>query len=330
MAIWDGNRRGHVNSRANVLEVLDELGIDVVRVEHKERDPWVLAHCPFHEDARPSFAVAVETGHWICYAGCGVGPLAELVARIREVDRLAAERWLGGFTEPDIDEDALLAALRGMAAEVIEVLTVPSYTHGQTYRMMTDRGYSPETLRAFDVGQDAAAQAVVIPVYFLGELRGLVYRYVNPLVKDKYEYKPEGIKVSEMLFGWDTLPDAPESITLVEGPLDAMWLYQAHQPGVACFGAHLSAAQADLLVARTREVIVAFDEDEAGWRGTGQVIRLLGKHLRVRVARLTPGRKDVQDCNRIELMAVLAEAVDWFILRLQPKLAARYSIRGWD
>ena len=34
-------------------------------------DGWMLASCPFHEDANPSFGFNTQTGQWSCFSGCG-------------------------------------------------------------------------------------------------------------------------------------------------------------------------------------------------------------------------------------------------------------------
>lgn len=40
------------------------------------------ARCPFHDDSRPSFSANVETGLWICHAGCGKGNYAQFLSRL--------------------------------------------------------------------------------------------------------------------------------------------------------------------------------------------------------------------------------------------------------
>ena len=38
--------------------------------------------CPFHDDRHPSFSVDVETGLWICHAGCGQGNAEQFADRL--------------------------------------------------------------------------------------------------------------------------------------------------------------------------------------------------------------------------------------------------------
>jgi DNA primase len=303
------NKHGTPDYRRDVVDVLENLGVEVVRVDEKSRDPWAMCLCPFHDDHSPSFAVSVDTGHWVCYAGCGAGRLETLVARVRGISEADALRWLQNMVAPDPGNNALVQALQPAAAQPDVPAVVPPYEHGKTYRYMIDRGFTPETLKAWDVGQDRTRGAVVLPISFRGEVAGLIYRHVNPLVTPKYVYTP-GLQASEVLFGWDMLPDVPAEVVAVEGPLDAVWLWQAGIPAVALLGAQISRPQAALLSGRTRNVVLALDRDEAGLRGTGQALRLLGRRCRVRIAILPEGRKDVQECNAIELRVVIDEAVD--------------------
>jgi len=300
---------GSASYRREVADVLDILGVEVVRVEQKTRDPWALCLCPFHDDHSPSFAISIETGHWVCYAGCGAGRLEELVARLRGISEADALRWLQDMVAPDPGTDVLVQALKPAVGALDTQAVVPPYEHGRTYRYMIDRGFEPATLKEWDVGQDRSRGAVVLPVSFKGRVMGLIYRYVNPLVTPKYVYTP-GLQASDVLFGWDMLPEVPSEVVAVEGPLDAVWLWQCGIPAVALLGAQVSRAQAALLSGRTRVVVLALDHDDAGRRGTEQALRLLGKRVKVRIASLSNGRKDVQECNCIELKVAISEAVD--------------------
>ena len=39
-------------------------------------------HCPFHDDANPSFSVDLGSGLWTCHAGCGSGDAANFAERV--------------------------------------------------------------------------------------------------------------------------------------------------------------------------------------------------------------------------------------------------------
>lgn len=56
---------------------------------------WFETRCPFHEDARPSFAYHRPTGNWKCHAGCGEGDVVGYLMRTLKTDFKGALRHLG-------------------------------------------------------------------------------------------------------------------------------------------------------------------------------------------------------------------------------------------
>ncbi len=49
----------------------------------KERsNGQVIGHCPFHDDNKRSWSGNIETGLWICYAGCGSGNAYQFAERL--------------------------------------------------------------------------------------------------------------------------------------------------------------------------------------------------------------------------------------------------------
>lgn len=292
--------------------VLDELGIDVV-----EKGDNLLCRCPFHEDQHRSFAISPTSGAWICYAGCGEGGLMQLVAEARGVDNAGAWMWLEDLGVAGGSEDAVLRLLEPKE-KVVQEDPLLFYETGTTYSYLVNRGFSFETLKAWAVGRDSQRRAVVIPARFNGQVVGLIYRYIYPEATIPYEYT-ENMPKSKMLFGWDLLPPIPEKIFVTEGPLDAMWLWQHRYPGVAVLGSRLSKSQADLLLRRTREVVLAFDDDKEGARGIARAIKALTGRVRLSVVKWPSGRKDAQECGAQELSDALenpVEAVLWSIGRV--------------
>ncbi len=288
--------------RATVERELDALGIEVEELAHT---PWAVSLCPLHDDSEPSFTIHMDEGGWKCYAGCGSsGDLAVLIAEVNDQPRRDVQVRLRASLP--VSEEALAKALG--AFQVTPVSPPPelpedlTYEHGQAPQYIFDRGFTPETLRAWDVGYDEGLKAVVIPVHQDGVLVGLVRRCVEGKAKYLNTRFPRG----DTLLGLDHLPfDCPDVI-VVEGPLDAMWLYQHGFPAVALLGSSLAAKQADLLARRFWRVTLALDADRAGVQGALQAGRLLGRQgLLVRQAEMPPGRNDPQECSAEELKTML-------------------------
>ena len=39
-------------------------------------------HCPFHDDRKKSFSCNIESGQWMCFAGCGSGNASQFAKKV--------------------------------------------------------------------------------------------------------------------------------------------------------------------------------------------------------------------------------------------------------
>jgi len=289
--------------RAVVEREVDSLGLDVTETAGT---PWGTSTCPLHDDNSPSFTINMEEGGWKCHAGCGSsGDLAVLVAEVLgEVERDVRMRLRRAM--PNSDTDLLRALQVQPKAPVAAVKNDLDYQHRRAPQYIFDRGFTPEVLRAWDVGFDPELGAVVIPVLMDGVLVGLVRRRVN-VEPGQAKYDNTRFPKGEVLLGLDHLPFGATEVVVVEGPLDAMWLYQHGIPAVALLGSSMSPTQARLISERFWSVVLAFDADMPGRRGEHEAAILL-RSLTIRYARLPEGRDDVQECPEWELHEMLAKA----------------------
>lgn len=291
----------------NVLDLVESLGLDIVR---RDESGWSDALCPFHDDRSPSFRIHFDGG-WICLAlnSCGKGSLATLISRLNpDFDRATLERWLSGFVA---SSEAVQRLLETPPAQEEVTPDFFPYERGRTHQLMFDRGFTGPTLRRWDVGWLCAKhtpmgrEAVIIPVDFKGQRLGLIYRYVE----GKPKYQHPGIPTKRILFGWDLLIPDPPYIVVVEGPLDAMWLDQIEHPAVALLGSHVSKTQADLLISRTRSVVLALDSDEAGQKGIAAALPLLESRAHLRTVTFPDGVKDVQEMQQTAVSELIQAAL---------------------
>jgi len=285
----------------NVRQAVRRLGLDIT----SESDNELIGLCPLHDDHRPSFAINTVTGAWTCYTGCGGGGLLTLVQRILGCSYKTAQYWIDSESNVSTMPESPILTV----GEEKEVVGPPEffYIEGKTHHYMIERGFTPDTLRAWKVGWDLARQAVVIPVIWEGDTVGLIYRHVPPVPEGypKYEYTPHMPK-SLILFGWDHidwLQDAP--VILVEGPLDAMWMHQCgFRTAAAILGMSMSKAQAERVNARSLRVTLCFDQDKAGHDAAKRGTKLL--RGRAGVAALP--HKDPCECTCSEIAESLEKA----------------------
>lgn len=286
--------------------ILGELGIVAAG---EESDSNLMARCPLHDDADPSFSISRESGLWICFSGCGEGNLTQLVSAVLGLDRDAARDWLAGRGSVYGSEEAVLKLLEASVEDPKAARPLFFYEQSGTYRYMLRRGFTPETLKKWGVGKDSRLRAVVIPYRPTGEVLGLIYRFIDPERDPPYDYTP-GMPASQHLFGWEHLPARPDRVIVVEGPLDVMWLHQLGRPAVGLCGSAMSAVQAAALLGRTREVTLALDNDDAGRKGTRRALKLLAGRVRVLAVRWDSDRKDVQECSKVAVLRLLEGAAD--------------------
>lgn len=157
------------------------------------------------------------------------------------------------------------------------------------------RKLSEITLRAFRVGQ--TPKSVLFPCYSpSGELVMTKFRQVAD--------KKFGVTEADMrpaLFGWQAVPSDARAITIVEGEIDAMSLFEYKIPALSVpFGGGTGAKQ-DWIehefdnLERFDVIYIAMDSDDVGRQATAEIIDRLGRH-RCRVVELP--YKDANDCLR--------------------------------
>lgn len=163
------------------------------------------------------------------------------------------------------------------------------------------RGVSPSTIERNGIGlarRGVLRGYIGIPVYrwpcaaeehpvaYLGRWPG-----EPPQGKPRYLW-PRGFRKSRFIFGMQQALDSTDGLPLivVEGPFDVFALYEAGYPtAVAVFGSSVSPAQANILLATGRQIVVLFDGDEAGRNGTRQARSLFGGVSQVRFVSIPDG-----------------------------------------
>lgn len=202
---------------------------------------------------------------------------------------------------------------------------------------MFDRGFTVETLIAWDIGYDDVSQRITIPVRNeLGKIIGVKGRSWKSKRKQKIKYmilgdnpdKPKKFKYgfphyekARIVFGLDKLRGPVETLVLVEGELDVIALWQIGVPAVCTGSAHLSHAQAKQVRDWCDEVIVFFDSNTAGENATfgyedkhdefhPGVLQILAPFIRVKIVdeHEDDASAMVQDDRVDELKELLASA----------------------
>jgi len=295
------------------------LNLGIQGIIHNEE---YAAKCPFHHDSSPSFYMNTKTGLCICHRGCFQGTFIQLIERVLNCSVYEAYEWIqnnGRSTSyEDLSKDIgkrIKAWRPGILNEVLSEEPKPwlaVYDFINNNSMPTwflDRGFTWECINHWNLKYHESMDAVVIPVNWQGEMVGTITRqhYGTP------KYLNSRFEKSKLVFG-EIMPNQ-NYIILVEGPLDAIWLWQLGYNSVSTLGAWCSGEQVNWIKRnRYGEVVLALDNDEAGKAGTKDAVKKLvasGYLLpQISVIRF-PGKngeegykKDAQDCD-LELFSEL-------------------------
>ena len=97
-------------------------------------------------------------------------------------------------------------------------------------------------------------------------------------------------------------------IILVEGLLDAIWLYRfGYTNTLSIISAQISKTQIEKLkMFKADKIILALDNDKAGEDGCKRIYKYLKNDFTFMRCRFPDGKKDVQDCNENELKVMFS------------------------
>lgn len=151
------------------------------------------------------------------------------------------------------------------------------------------RGLTEQTLADFRIGEQLrdGKTYCVFPYLRDGELINAKTRNVA----DKKDMRQES-GAEPCLFGWHLIDPKLRTVAITEGEIDAMTLHQAGVPALsvnAGAGNHQWIESDWERIERFSEILVCFDDDEAGRKGAAEVVQRLGPE-RCKVVRF--GAKD--------------------------------------
>ena len=240
--------------------------------------------CPLHGEvpgkSRPSFCVNIETGLWICYAGCGAGNIPQFLralGRTREQVDVAME-----LVEPHLRKTK--RKIRRTDEEIVTV--IPEKLLGlfdMCPTQLVDSGFDEQLLYAHDVGFDAKRRRVTYAIRDLeGTLVGIMGRQTSESYGKYMPYLPHELGIpnykfekSQHLWRGDRVyartfhSENKDPIYIVEGFKAALWMVQnGFENTMALMGSSMSDAQAAILERIGNPVVLFLDNDRAGRDGT--------------------------------------------------------------
>lgn len=293
-------------------------------------DNWKMK-CPFHADGMertPSFYVHKDEYIAHCF-GCGIaGPIDSLGARYLLCE-VAVVRQMLGITVAERVQRRITKRLEPpKPVKIPESWLAPLRKEIHDYT--TTRGFTNQTLIRAETRYDRDKQRQVFPWRTPDRvLRGATGRttsdnpakwlhYWNDIFdKGKWLYELPPIVRSE---GYDArsnercvLTQGEIQLLVVEGIFDLLWVYQKTgiEHVVAPIAARLTFEQAQQVKERTDSVIIGFDNDEAGIRGSAVAYQQLRRACRVYFMDWRDGEKDWMDLDEQTIRERLSRPLTW-------------------
>lgn len=250
----------------------------------------LIGACPFHKNGQEkklSFSMN-EEGLWTCFSGCGSGNLAQFIHKYAKVPMgkavmLAEELTMAEAFSESLNNKGFVdrKAAEEQEQEENEERFRQQFKFYKLFKhdYLLNLGFTTETLEAFRIGYDPDNDRVVFPIFDKDDkLRGFQYRGT----KEKIYTTEFGFKKNNWLFGEHLHNKRHGMPWLVEGPTDAMWLYQKGFLAFSCMGVKFSERQADRLCALGYDkILLAFDNDDAGREAVGRAKLILGRRVDV-------------------------------------------------
>ena len=238
-----------------------------------ETRPWRCAPILTTTTATRAGAATSTRACINCFA-CGFhGSFTYLASRMLGLPTPDARQWVRERKIRDVAEG--LAGPRPKAVRASEGLSEADlwkFTEPPA-DALASRGLTLEACRACDVRWDDERQLWITPVRdpYTGRLWGWQEKNAR-----YFRNRPLDIPKSRALFGFQSLRPGGTAV-LVESPLDVPYLFAAGVSGaVSSFGVSVSREQIALLRERAGEIVLALDNDRAGWRGVGKIAYAFG------------------------------------------------------
>lgn len=297
---------------SDLEQVLTTVGVEVTRVGDRE----LTGKCPVHlrvvghEDRSPSWSINISTGLWICFS-CGArGTLSMLLHELAGDSGMSAQQFLidagmQRLTAPE--EDPLVLQPQADTTKYMSFARVSDMRCGL-------RNLDPDLTWRYGVRWDSEVKSWIIPIISpMGKLMGWQAKK-SGWVRNR----PNGVEKGKTLFGVERFRS--KTAVIVESPLDVVRFAGVIKDAqaLATFGAHVTADQLRLMTFMADRIIVAMDNDEAGFFSSRRLLGALNPRKGVLWWNYSgTSSKDIGDMSDLEIVNGFNNATvmpPWFSL----------------
>ncbi|MEY8748930.1 toprim domain-containing protein [Alkalicoccobacillus gibsonii] len=291
------------------IDFLEELEEFDIWDKHRVRENKFQCCSPFRNEAHPSFAVNLDNGVWIDSGAPDEewrkGNFVTLLYWLREeTPNETIDYLMEKYAPFNVDVDTLeLDFDLQLEKEPPIILKESDFDYiGNHSDYLKNRGVSAEIQELFKTGEDSKGGFVSFSWF---DINGNLVNVKHRAIKNKYFWYAEGQAIKYHVFGLNLIKARGiKKAFVVESEIDALYLWSHGFPAIALGRAGMSSTQRDLILRSGIEILViATDNDKAGWRAGKQIIRDLNGYLLLETIDLAANAKDVNDLNSKELVA---------------------------
>ena len=224
--------------------------------------------CPFHEDKHKSFSVNLETGLWNCFSGCGGGNAIQFVQKRYDLDfksaveKIASEEGIDNPCQKSSNgssEKSQTKKVSYLTTEQIETIHRALIQNESILKQFQDKyGLSLETIKKYRIGYKQGKYAIPIEIS-PGKWQ----------IKLHKGHQTKGAKAA--IYPPNVIKDDMDYIIITEGEFKAYLLLQLGFMAVTNTAGALTWKQEWNSSFRGFNVVVAYDNDEAGKKGSKKV-----------------------------------------------------------
>lgn len=308
------------------------------------RDDNMLICCPVHGESNPSCGISSELQVFHCFSCSASGNFAKMLILSRPddfgynnmTDESEKKTWGKAYRKAkDFLKDRYELEYRDLYKHtsrfikkyedfMINVLEdkneipmwkiAPFQSGKKTYRYFFRRGFDEEDMIKFKIGFDDNNRTVTIPVFNeKNRLVGVIGRYIDKRRKNERYKIYDHFKRSDYLYPENLLEVVDDTIILVEGQFDAIYMHKLkYKNTLAIMTDVLSDKQIEFLEKHCSKVIYIGDNDERGLKSRNTNYEKLKGKVEFKIVDFPKEGKDVCDWNEKEIKKMVNKAHSFY------------------
>ena len=299
------------------MQTVESIYEEYVTFSNAGNHPNRMAFCPLHGEvpgsSKPSLCIDVETGSWICFAGCGGGGVKQFLHQLGETKHTIKDKTKG-----------IKPTKKRKKKKKIQTGTIPKAILGVLHNMpneLVEAGFEEEVLLYHDIGYDRQRNRITYPVFTReGDLIAIVGRrptseFGKYVPYSERELQSMGVECipkyekglvfwrEDKFFATESCHDRHEPVIIVEGFKAAMWLVQAGYNNVmALMGTHVTDSHLSTLQALGKTVILCLDGDAPGIKSTVKTCYKINEYCKVLTCIYPGGATQPDDIKDMDLL----------------------------